>query len=230
MTKLRRLISKKNKKGISLIEVLVSLTLTVLLVTALTSMLTPITKGYAKAEDTSILASVGSLLIEDVVARAMGCKDLFVYNSSNGIATSNLEGRIQVRMYDKKLQAKGAAYESWLLPSEKSYNGCEVTAFKIKCSPSPVMENKIRVMSFTIMLKRNATEYTVERTATIMNLEYYEKDYVMDNSTSGITSHSSYSSEIYIYSTTNKFTNTSSAATTGVPYKSFIYMPQGVLV
>ena len=234
--RVRKLLSKKNRKGISLIEVLVSLTLTVLLVTALTSMLSPITLGYARAEDSSILASVGTLLMEDVVSRAMGCRDIFVLIDNSNITSAKLGGRIQIRINNNGyLEAHGKSYTSVLLPSENSYNGCKVTDFTITCSRSPVMTDpktglgKVRVMNFTIKLKRNDTEYEVSRTATIMNLEYYEKDYDIDDPSASTT----YSSEIYVYyKNSHEFSKTDAPASvsSNTKYKSFAYMPQGVLV
>ena len=218
--RVRKLLSKKNRKGISLIEVLVSLTLTVLLVTALTSMLSPITLGYARAEDSSILASIGTLLMEDVVSRAMGCRDIFVLTDNSNITSAKLGGRIQIRINNNGyLEAHGKSYTSVLLPSENSYNGCKVTDFTITCSRSPVMTDpkthlgKVRVMNFTIKLKRND----------------YEKDYDIDDPSASTT----YSSEIYVYyKNSYEFSKTDAPASvsSNVKYKSFAYMPQGVLV
>ena len=230
--RVRKLLSKKNRKGISLIEVLVSLTLTVLLVTALTSMLSPITRGYARAEDSSILASIGTLLMEDVVSRAMGCRDIFVLEGNDEIESGVLGGRIQIWINKGYLEARGKHYTSVLLPSKNSYNGCEVTDFTITCSRSPVMTDpktglgKVRVMNFTIKLQRNDTVYEVSRTATIMNLEYYEKDYDIDDPTASTT----YSSEIYVYEDGFSKTNKPASVISNKKYKSFAYMPQGVLV
>jgi len=238
MKRIKRLLSRKNKMGISLIETVVALMLTVMLVTTLSSMITPLNKGYAKAENTRILGSVASLIMEGVASTAMGCKKIYVYTNQSLIQTSNnMTNKVQVILHTvsgttylstyKYNGTKGIYNDSAFLMTG-SYNGCSIKSFSITCfkiSGEKVATNEEaakgknhdawRGMTITMTLVRTGVEYSISRSFRIYNLAFYE-DSKLD-----------YTSEIYTYTTQKGFTTTvpKDASTT---YKSFIYMPQGV--
>ncbi len=220
--RLRKLLSRKNRKGISLIEVLVALTLTVILVTSMSTLLTPLTAGYNRSQKQKTLDSVGALLMKDLTQRAMGAKTMYVATTMDRITNATIKTNVQICVKDGCLYAwwllKSSSGDTtvekstYLLPSKDSYNGCVVTDLTVKCFTIPSV-NKVRGLTLTVTLTNGGVTSTVSRSVRIYNLDFYEDAELGRKS------------EIFVFSG-DKYTTETANKTAS--YHTLIYEAQGV--
>jgi len=205
----------RNKKGMTLVEVVVALALTFILITVLGSLLVPVMTLHRNSESRMIMDTVGQKLLNEIAISAAGCDNLVLYSDANPTLTDTTKYKMYLNngyIYKNIYRSKWVATP--ILVSEESYRNCKVVSFDLfaatireqKSYDDLSMGNYVRILYARIKLSRNnvVSDYMIT-TIKIYNFSMtgYE---IMDN--------------------TNKVANTNANPhTASSGYKSIIITP-----
>lgn len=155
----------RNKKGMTLIEVVVALALTFILMATLGSLLVPVTTLYRNSESKMIMDTVGEKILNGLSASAAACDNIVLYSS----ATPSLTDKTKIRLYLKNgIIYKYIYSDSWndvsILIPESSYRDCKVSSLDFfaatireeKSSEDDTVGNYVRILYARIKLSRNS--------------------------------------------------------------------------
>lgn len=155
----------RNKKGLTLVEVLAALVLTFILMATLGSLLLPVTSLYRNSESKVIMDTVGQKLLDELAYSTAASNDLILYNSTNPSVSGDVDFKIY--LYNGYIYKRKRTGENiHILVSDKSYQECTVVSLdffadkinEAKSYEDPTMGNYVRIIYARIKLKRNNVE------------------------------------------------------------------------
>ena len=185
---------KKNKKGFTLVELVVAMLIMSIVTASLSRILYSTYTLYYRSETTTVLFNVSQKLHIALSSEFSSCQDMYVYKTKpNKSVFDDYQVLIYVNDagYLVKDSNKGRAQH--VLLSEKSYRGAKVKSMEIKIGSvvekttydSDTEEsNKRRVLYITTVLVSGTIEYTHTSSVKLYNMQLWGTEVVKPNGTS----------------------------------------------
>ncbi len=163
MNTARRII--RSKKGLTLVEILVSLMLTFILIASLSSLLVPVTSLYRNSESKIIMDAVGQKILNELSYSAAACNNLVLHDATNPTVPNDKDFKIYLSgttIYKRFRNGDNIH----ILTSANSYQGCQVLNLDFfadrvneqKSYEDTNMGNFVRILYIRIKLKKNDVE------------------------------------------------------------------------
>lgn len=189
MKKRTRIRLKRNKRGFTLVELIVAMLLMAMISASLSTILGSTLSIYNKAEMKSVLYNVSQKLHVALDNELLASRNLVLYQTGVQpksvldseyqycLSKSN-DGYLYVYSYDP--ETKKIITENVLL-SEKSYRGATVKSFYIKYDrimdkvnyTDPTERNCWRILNITTTITKNGVDYTHTSTIRLYNMAVY---------------------------------------------------------
>lgn len=177
---------RKNKRGFSLIELVVAIAVMSIISATLSMILGNTLTLYNRGENTSVLYNVSQKIHDSLNRELTSCQSLVLYESAS--SNTQVKDNYQARLYLSegrilKYSRKNDKEEiSEILLSEKSYRGCEVQSFVLKYDSVEERFNYFdtetrkcfRILYITTVLMLNGQTYEHTSTVRLYNMCLYE--------------------------------------------------------
>lgn len=206
MRKIRQVKVISNKRGVTLIELIVSIAVTSILIAALSSLIFPIQSLYARSESKIIMNNVGQKLLNELAVCTASSTKLVVLTEQNP-TVNNVDDYKVFLSGNYVVKRHKAGDEIPILISENSYQNCKVKSLEFFVAE--IEESQ----SFEISAKAKFRRILKIRIK--LSLRNLESDYMYTTV------------KLYNFSTSGAeiVTKTGARASTTTTYKSVIITP-----